>query len=162
MNVKYSIVSECHPDSIISKAIKFYDEYVKNLTDKSKVFHYLVNLDSGLGEYGEESVYTFDMTNLKMIKAHLEELRPKVIIFYTFKNNIIANTQKSFPCVAINRYNIFDESLDNEIDLENKLEVDEETINDYSINLFILFIMRQWDTKNFNIIKINAFPLQKL
>ena len=79
------------------------------------------------------------MTNLKMIKAHLEELRPKVIIFYTLKNNIIANTQKSFPCVAVNRYNIFDESLDNEIDLENKLEVDEDTINDYAINLFILF-----------------------
>ena len=67
---------------IIGKANKFYDEYVKNLTDKSKVFHYLINLDSGLGEYGEESVYTFDMTNLKMIKAHLEELPPK-------RNNIL-------------------------------------------------------------------------
>jgi len=45
------------------------------------------------------------MTYLKMIKAHLEELKPKVIIFFTFKNNIIANTQKSFPCIEINRYN---------------------------------------------------------
>jgi len=137
-NIQYSIVSKCDPNSIIGKAIKFYDDYIENLTDKSKVFHYLVNLDSGLGEYGEESVYAFDMTNLKMIKAHLKELRPKVIIFFTFKNNNIANTQKSFPCVAINRYNFFKESLEKEINLENKLEVNEETINDFAINLFIL------------------------
>ena len=41
MNIQYSIVSKCDPNSIISKAIKFYDEYVENLTEKSKVFRYL-------------------------------------------------------------------------------------------------------------------------
>ena len=45
------------------------------------------------------------MTNLKMIKSHLEELKPKVIIFFTFKNNNIPNTQKRFPCIEVNRYN---------------------------------------------------------
>ena len=73
MNIQYSIVSKCDANSIISEAIKFYDEYVENLTKKSKVFRYLVNLDSGLGENNEEPIYTLDMTNLKMIKAHLEE-----------------------------------------------------------------------------------------
>ena len=139
LDVQYSIVSKCEPNSIIRKAIKFYDEFIEKLTDKSKVFHYLLNLDSGLGQYGEESVYRFDMTNLKMIKAHLEELRPKVIIFYTFKNNNIANTQKDCPCVAVNRYKFFKESLEKEINLEKKLEVDEEIINDYVMDLFILF-----------------------
>ena len=107
MNIQYSIVSKCDPNSIISKAIKFYDEYVENLTKKSKVFRYLVNLDSGLGENNEEPIYTLDMTNLKMIKSHLEELKIKVIIFFTFKNNNIPNTQKSFPCIAVNKYNFF-------------------------------------------------------
>ena len=137
MNVQYSIVSKCDPDSIIGKAIKFYDEYIKKLTDKSKVFHYFVNLDSGLGQYGENSVYTFDMTNLKMIQSHLKELCPKVIIFFTLENNNIANTQKSFPCIAVNRYKFFKKSK--EINLENKLDINEETINDYAIDLFILF-----------------------
>ena len=41
MNIQYSIVSKCDPNSIISEAIKFYDEYVENLTKKSKVFRYL-------------------------------------------------------------------------------------------------------------------------
>ena len=138
MNVQYSIVSKCEPDSIIGKAIKFYDEYVKKLTDKSKIFHYLVNLDS-LGQYGENSVYTFDMTNLKMIKSHLEELCPKVIIFFTLENNNIANTQKNLPCIAVNRYNFFKKSLEKEINFEKKLDINEETINDYAIDLFILF-----------------------
>ena len=128
MNVQYSIVSKCEPNSKIGRAINFYDEFVEKLTDKSKVFHHLVNL-----------VYAFDMTNLKMIKAHLEEFRPKVIIFFTFKNNNIANRQKSFPCLAVNRYLFFKESLAEEINFEKKLEVNEDVIDDFAINLFILF-----------------------
>ena len=139
MNVQYSIVSKCEKNSIIDKAINFYDQFVEKLTDKSKVFHSLVNLDSGIGEYTQESVYTFDMTNLKIIKAHLKELRPKVIIFFTLKNNNLANTQKIFPCVAVNRYKFFKESLEKKIDFEKKLKISEDDINDYAVNLFTIF-----------------------
>jgi len=139
MNVQYSIVSKCEKNSIIDKAINFYDQFVEKLTDKSKVFHSLVNLDSGIGEYTQESVYTFDMTNLKIIKAHLKELRPKVIIIFTLKNNNLANTQKIFPCVAVNRYKFFKESLEKKIDFEKKLKISEDDINDYAVNLFTIF-----------------------
>ena len=158
MNIQYSIVSKCDPNSIISEAIKFYDEYVENLTKKSKVFRYLVNLDSGLGENNEETIYSFDMTNLKMIKAHLEELNPKVIIFFTFKNNNLSNTQKSFQCIEINRYNFF-KNEEKEINLESKPNVDEETASDFLLIYFFFFIMSQWEIKNlqiWNLLMVNS------
>ena len=104
INIKYFIVSECKENTIIGKAKKLYDDFVKNLTEDSKVFPYLLNLDSGTGYYENEMVYTFDMTNLELMKFHLSEICPKIIVFYNYQNTIIGNIHKNVPCMGVNLY----------------------------------------------------------
>ena len=99
---------------MIDKAIHFYDEFVNNITDDSKVFQYLLNIDSGIGYYEGEPVYTFNVTNLETIKDHLKKLRPKCLLFFSYENEKICSTQKRSPYVAINRYNILEEKAINE------------------------------------------------
>ena len=81
INLFYIIPSNCAEKSIINKAKKMFDDFILKLSDKSKIFFYLVNINSGVGYYNNQAVYTFDMSNLNMIKNHLEELFPRIILF---------------------------------------------------------------------------------
>jgi len=139
INIEYYLVSECEKNSIIDKAIHFYDEFVNNITEDSKVFQYLLNIDSGIGYYEGDPVYTFDMTNLETIKDHLKKLRPKFLLFFSYENDNIANTQKRFPCMAINRYNILDANTTKEIIFDKEVKENEDSANNTAIDLFILF-----------------------
>ena len=139
ININYFIVSECENNSIIKKAIDFYDQFVNDLSEKSKVFPYLLNLDSGIGYYEAEQIYTFDMTNLALIKAHLKELRPKIILFYTLNYNDLAHNIKDFPCIAVNRYNFLKDDLAKNTVFDKYEKDDEDSANDIALNLFVLF-----------------------
>ena len=79
-----------------------FDDFISQLSDDSKLFEYLLNLDSGVGYYNNEKVYSFDMSNLKMIKGHLNELFPRVILFYNYDNDNLGDRNKSSGCFTFN------------------------------------------------------------
>ena len=104
IDMEYYILSECEENSIIDKSKKFFYDFVSEINEESKIFPYLLNIDSGIGYYKGESVYTFDMTNLETIKNHLEELFPNILVFYYLEDISAANINKNTSCIAINKY----------------------------------------------------------
>ena len=57
LNLFYIISSKCAENSIIKKTKKMFDDFISQLSDESKLFEYLLNLDSGVGYYNNEKVY---------------------------------------------------------------------------------------------------------
>ena len=138
LNLFYIISSECAENSIIKKAKKMFDDFISKLSDDSKLFEYLLNLDSGVGYYNNEKVYSFDMSNLKMIKGHLNELFPRIILFYNYDNNILGDTNKCSGCIAFNvhKFTLIKEEYETIIfDKEIK---DNDFSDDMAVNMFII------------------------
>ena len=79
------------------------------------------------------------MTNLETIKDHLKKLRPKCLLFFSYEKEKVASTQKRFPCVAINRYNILEEKEVKETIFDKAVKENEDSANNTAIDLFILF-----------------------
>ena len=118
-----------------------FDEFISQLSDDSKIFEYLLNLDSGVGYYNNEKVYTFDMSNLEMIKNHLNELFPRVILFYNYDNENLGDTNKNSGCIAFNvkKFTLIKEDYKTIIfDKEIK---DKDFSNDMAINMFTIYIL---------------------
>ena len=138
LNLFYIISSECAENSIIKKTKKMFDDFISKLSDDSKLFEYLLNLDSGVGYYNNEKVYSFDMSNLKMIKGHLNELFPRIILFYNYDNNILGDTNKCSGCIAFNvhKFTLIKEEYETIIfDKEIK---DNDFSDDMAVNMFII------------------------
>ena len=149
INIEYFIVSNCEKNSIIYKAIEFYNIYVDLISEQSRVFPYLLNLDSGTGYYDNDIVYTFDMISLKMIKYHLKEICPKFLVFYYQKNDTLANSNKSIPCISINLYNLLKEYSSKKIILDKTMKNKGDTVDDLAMNLFILLFHECMGHKKF-------------
>ena len=99
-----------------------------------------MNIDSGVGYYNNQAFYTFDMSNLNMIKNHLEELFPRIILFYDYNNENLGNTNKTSGCVAINvhRFTLIDENHETIIFGQ---EIEDEDFSDFmAINIFIILL----------------------
>ena len=58
----------------MDKVYKFFEKYIEDITEDNEVFSYLLQLNSGIGFFKKNKVYTFDLTNIDMIKNHLERL----------------------------------------------------------------------------------------
>ena len=161
-NSTYFILSECEENSIIDKAIKFFKDFVSNLKEESKVFPYLLNIDSGLGYYKGEYVYTFDMTNLKTIKTHLNGLFPNVLLFYYLDDGYLAHINKCIACIAINKYNLFRESSSDDIVFDKFVEKEVDKSDDMAINLFILLLHECMGHKKFGYNRSNSISPKKI
>ena len=51
IDIEYYILSECEENSIIDKSKKFFYDFVSKINEESKIFPYLLNIDSGIGYY---------------------------------------------------------------------------------------------------------------
>ena len=162
ININYFILSECEENSIIDKAIKFLKDFVSDLKEESKVFPYLLNIDSGLGYYKGEYVYTFDMTNLKTIKNHLNGLFPNVLLFYYLDDGYLAHINKCIACIAINKYNLFRESSSDDIVFDKFVEKEVDKSDDMAINLFILLLHECMGHKKFGYNRSNSISPKKI
>lgn len=138
IDISYSIFSKCEENSILKKAKNMFDKFINNLDYDSKIFWYLLNLDSGVGYYKNEPVYTFDMSNISMIKNHLNELFPKVMLFYYYENDNLGSTNKNAGCVDFNVYKFLNEDHQ-EIIFDKKID-DEDFSNNMAVNVFIVLI----------------------
>ena len=138
LNLFYIISSECAENSIIKKTKKMLDDFISQLLDGSKLFEYLLNLDSGVGYYNDEKVYSFDMSNLKMIKGHLNELFPRVILFYNYDNDNLGDTNKNSGCIAFNVHKFTLIKEEHETIIFDQEIKDEDFSNDMAVNMFII------------------------
>ena len=84
LKIKNYILSERQDNSIMDKVYKFFFKFIESLTEDSKIFFYLLQLDSGIGFFHKKKVYTFDLTNINMVKKHLKSLFPQSLTIYNF------------------------------------------------------------------------------
>ena len=85
LKIKNYILSERQDNSIMDKVYKFYFKFIELLTEDSKIFFYLLQLISYIGFFHKEKkVYTFDLTNINMVKKHSKSLFPESLIVYNF------------------------------------------------------------------------------
>ena len=149
LNIRYYIVSKSDKNSILDKAYNFFNGYISKLTENSKIFKYLLNIDSGEGYYKGDKVYSFDMSNIKMVQSHLYELFPEILLFFYSENLNLANTNRNTGCIAINEYNIKLENDKNNI-IYDKNVYDEIYSNEIAMNLVIALLHEYIGYKKFS------------
>ena len=86
LTIKHFIFSDRKENSIMDKVYKFYEKFIEDITEDNEVFSYLLQLNSGIGFFKKNKVYTFDLTNIDMIKNHLKALFPKSLTIYNFND----------------------------------------------------------------------------
>ena len=146
LNIKYYFLSEIEENSILDRVMKFFDKYIDELNEKSVAYENLLFLDGGHGYYNKEKVYTYDLTNLKMLKSHLKEVLPKILIFCYIENDEIALTTPEFGGILINEFHL----LKNHRSIKNYKYIDynypycafikEEELNDIAMNITLNLI----------------------
>lgn len=145
LGIKYFIFADRENNSIMDKVYNFFQDFINSLSEKSKIFSYLLSIDSGFGFHKKKKVYTFDLTSLSMIKSHLNDLFPKSCIFYKKDNDNIALTSCKCGGIAINEIYVLPEKKKNEnINynlLNNNLTTEE--CEDISMNI-VLFLFHEY------------------
>lgn len=150
MNVRYFILSECEKNSILDKTKRMFEKFNSQITEESKIFPYLLNLDSGIGYCNGESVYTFDMSNLKMIQDHLNQLLPKFLILYNYDSDLSGETNKTITGIAVNEKWLFKKHSTRKIIYDKAIDKnDEYNTNDIVVNLFVLLLHEYMGHKKF-------------
>ena len=120
----------------IGKYYKFYKNFVNSITEDSAIFPFLLNIDSGSGYYNKELVYAFDLKNLNMIKSHLNQVFPKIIILFYIEGGGVAGTESEFGGILMNEYYLT--NLKNiDYSTSNILTITEEEKDDISMNFFL-------------------------
>lgn len=105
LNFRYFLLAEKNNNSILDKVYSFFKDFIDDLKEESQVFPYLLNVDSGCGYCQKQLVYTFDMSNIQMIKEHLNNYFPKILIFYYLKyNNTFSFTDCDNGTISLNEY----------------------------------------------------------
>ena len=102
LNFKYYFYSKIFENSILDKVFKFFDKFILSLNEKSVVYQNLSFLDGGYGYYNKEKVYTYDLTNLEMLKSHLREIIPQIFIFCYMNDNSASFTAPEFYGIVFN------------------------------------------------------------
>ena len=143
LNIKYYFTSEIVGNSILDKVFKFFDKYIDNLNENSAVYENLLFLYGGYGYYNKELVYTYDLNNLQMLKLHLKEVLPKIIIFCNIKNEEIAFITPEFGGMVINEFHLL-KNYQNIKDIKKinynyayEAAFTEEELNDISMNIVL-------------------------
>ena len=90
---------------IMDKVVKFFEQYIEKINENSVVYDNFLFLNGGYGYYKNEKVYTYDMTNLEVLKSHLKDILPQILIFCYMENEEIAFTTPEFGGIVINEYN---------------------------------------------------------
>ena len=106
LKLKLVVVQNKESNSIIDKVMNFFENFIQGLDYNSIIFHNLLLLDSGVGYFKNEMVYTYDLTNLEMVKYHLKMTLPEIIIFYHYECDEMAFTSPEFGGICINEFHL--------------------------------------------------------
>ena len=101
---KYYTIKQSEKDSPLYNAIAFLNDFIDNLDEKSPFIYPLVLIDSGNYIYGQENAYGQGLTNQKILKSHLKNIMPDILLFIEDENNKFeqAFTNKSLGIVVLN------------------------------------------------------------
>ena len=146
--MKNLFFSDKKNNSIMNKVQKFFDKFLKDLTEESKIFSYLLQLHSGVGYCKREKVYTFDISNVDMVKNHLKSIFPKSLVIFNFHNKKISDyiafcsTQTGGICLNENYLVDNKELKDIDYDLNDK-KISEKDSDEIAINI-VLYIFHEY------------------
>ena len=84
-NIYYVKIEDAENNSVIRKSMNFLNYYINGLNEESPSYFNLIEINSGIGYYRNEAVFTYDIISLDYLKNHLKESLPSVIIFYNEK-----------------------------------------------------------------------------
>ena len=152
-NLMFNDKSKEFENSIMDKVDKFYKEYIKGLTEDSNPFFNLLQIFSGIGYFKSRKVYTFDLTNLEMIKNHLTLLFPKSLTIYNY-NNDIESSYLSFYIEqtggnAIDEYFLVPKDKHNKINYNKKEEeISEKESDEIAMNIVLYLLHELMSNKN--------------
>lgn len=152
LNAKYYLFSEIKEKTIIYKVIKFIESFIDSLNEDSKLFSHLLHINSGIGFCKRNKVYTFDMTNVQMMKNHLKTLFPKFIIIYHLNSDDtgIAFYSDKTGGIAMNEYYMFKGKY-NDLDYNsNDLDLSEKELNEIAMTITLYFFHELFGHKKFS------------
>lgn len=131
LNVRYYYMKDIieNTNSILERVQIFLKQFIDGLNEKSVIYDNLLYIDGGSGYYKGEKVYTYDMTNLDMLKSHLREIFPKILIFCYMNNNEESFTTPEFYGIVLNEKFLL-KNYENNKFLKD-FEYDREIINNY-------------------------------
>ena len=136
LNIRYVITSKKKNNSIMDKAYKFYNKVVDSITEDSAIFPYLLYVNGGSGYYKKDDVYTFDLKNLDMLKTHLKQTFPKVIIFCYINKGKEALTESEFGGIVLNEFYITEKKFI-DYNTDKLIDITEEEKDDIAMSLFL-------------------------
>ena len=136
LNLRYYITKKRGINSILDRSYNLYESFINNISEDSAIFPYLLNIDGGIGYYEKEDVYTFDLKNLDMIKNHLRQVYPEVIIFCYIEDGEVALTESEFGGIIINEFYLTKvKNLD--YNSSTLSQITEEEKDDIAVNIFL-------------------------
>ena len=137
MKIKYYIMDNVEKYSVFYYILNFFNEFINQLNESSYLFFPLLELNSGVGFYHQDKVYCFNMININILKKHLKEIIPEVIISFSLNVNQIALTQKYNGMISFNtqKIGIKEENLD----FFMKKSIDIHQTKNYAIKLIRYF-----------------------
>ena len=106
-NFSYYPTKNFQLDSIGYSAMKFLQEFVEDLNEKSPFYFPLFLIDSGKFIYQGESIYGYGLLNKNMLISHLKDILPEVIYTYYDEEDEEGSTNKRTGCVTVNLALIF-------------------------------------------------------
>ena len=80
LDFKYYNTKTLEKDSLLESAMTFLVRFIDNIDDKSPFIYPLILIDSGNYIYGKENAYGYGLTNLDILKSHLYDAIPDIII----------------------------------------------------------------------------------
>ena len=101
-DINYFIMNKKEENSILDLVEKFFNDYINSLTEDSKIFFKLLELDSGIGFLKGKQFHGFDMTTIDEIKAHLKDIVIDILITYKANKKICDFIITKNGAIAIN------------------------------------------------------------
>ena len=132
----------------MDKVYQFYQAFFNGLTEDSNIFFYLLQLNSGIGFFRKQKVYTFDLTTVEMVKNHLNELFPKFLTIYDY-NNSRERSYEAFCSqqtggIAIDQNYLIPNDKCKDIDYNSKtLDISQNDSNEIAMNI-VLFLFHEF------------------
>lgn len=133
LEFKYYSINHSDKDSPLKAAITFLSNFINNLDEKSPFIYPLILIDSGNYVYGKENTYGYGLTNIDILKSHLQNVLPDIIITILDeeKNYMQANSNKLLGLLSLNlaskflsffQYYKIDKKIENKV-TSSKLEL---------------------------------------
>ena len=137
LKFKYYNLNLIEKESPLNIALEFLKNFIENLEEKSPFFYPLSLIDSGNYIYNTNNVYGLGLTNIDILKTHLRNIFPDIIIIVDDEeiNLEEAKANKVLGSVILNFASKFLSPL-KQFDIDKKIE-NEDINNNIALIIFI-------------------------